>query len=65
MTRGERNQNPLNIRRSEKTRWLGQAKRQCDREFVQIQSSFPHPAHLHQAAWTDYAEGHHLPMGAA
>ena len=37
MTRGERNQNPLNIRRSEKTRWLGQAKRQCDREFVQFQ----------------------------
>lgn len=38
MTRGERNHNPLNIRRNEKTRWLGQAKRQCDREFVQFQS---------------------------
>jgi hypothetical protein len=38
MTRGERNHNPLNIRRNKKTRWLGQAKRQCDREFVQFQS---------------------------
>lgn len=38
MTRGERNHNPLNIRRSDKTRWLGQTCRQTDREFVQFQS---------------------------
>lgn len=36
MTRGERNNNPLNIRRSAKTRWMGQSKRQRDREFVQF-----------------------------
>lgn len=38
MTRGERNCNPLNIRRSEGTRWLGQCTKQWDREFVQFQS---------------------------
>ena len=38
MTRGERNNNPLNIRRSDKTRWLGQTRRQHDKEFVQFQS---------------------------
>lgn len=38
MTRGERNHNPLNIRRSDRTRWLGQLLRQRDREFVQFQS---------------------------
>lgn len=38
MTRGERNHNPLNIRRSPGTRWLGQCPRQYDREFVQFQS---------------------------
>ena len=31
-----RNHNPLNIRRSEKTHWLGQEARQTDREFVQF-----------------------------
>lgn len=38
MTRGQRNHNPLNIRRSDRTRWLGQLKQQRDREFVQFQS---------------------------
>ena len=38
MTRGERNHNPLNIRRNDRTRWLGQKPRQVDREFVQFQS---------------------------
>lgn len=38
MTRGERNHNPLNIRRSDRTRWLGQTRKQYDREFVQFQS---------------------------
>ena len=38
MTRGERNHNPLNIRRNERTRWLGQCMAQRDREFVQFQS---------------------------
>lgn len=38
MTRGQRNHNPLNIRRSERTRWMGQKPRQLDREFVQFQS---------------------------
>ena len=38
LTRGERNHNPLNIRRSAGTRWLGQAREQNDREFVQFQS---------------------------
>lgn len=38
MTRGERNHNPLNIRRNERTRWLGQCLRQRDREFVQFQA---------------------------
>ena len=37
-TRGERNCNPLNIRRSAATRWLGQATRQTDREFVQFRA---------------------------
>lgn len=37
-TRGERNHNPLNIRRSDGTRWLGQCPKQHDREFVQFQS---------------------------
>ena len=36
MTRGERNHNPLNIRRSRGTRWYGQAQAQNDREFVQF-----------------------------
>lgn len=35
-TRGQRNHNPLNIRRSPRTRWLGQAREQYDREFVQF-----------------------------
>ncbi len=38
MTRGQRNHNPLNIRRNDRTRWLGQKPRQLDREFVQFQS---------------------------
>ena len=38
MTRGQRNHNPLNIRRSDRTRWLGQLRQQHDREFVQFQS---------------------------
>ncbi|MCH5176061.1 MAG: structural protein P5 [Prevotellaceae bacterium] len=38
MTRGQRNHNPLNIRLSKGTRWLGQCTRQYDREFVQFQS---------------------------
>ena len=38
MTRGQRNHNPLNIRRSDRTRWMGQKARQTDREFVQFQS---------------------------
>ena len=36
-TRGQRNHNPLNIRRSPRTRWLGQSPTQHDREFVQFQ----------------------------
>lgn len=36
MTRGERNNNPLNIRRARGTRWMGQAAEQHDREFVQF-----------------------------
>lgn len=36
MTRGERNHNPLNIRRSRGTIWFGQAQEQHDREFVQF-----------------------------
>lgn len=36
-TRGQRNHNPLNIRRSPGTRWLGQSPTQHDREFVQFQ----------------------------
>lgn len=38
MTRGERNHNPLNIRRNDRNRWLGQTAWQYDREFVQFQS---------------------------
>ena len=38
MTRGQRNCNPLNIRLSAGTRWLGQRVRQYDREFVEFQS---------------------------
>lgn len=38
MTRGQRNHNPLNIRRSPRTRWLGQCTEQHDREFVQFRS---------------------------
>lgn len=37
MTRGERNHNPLNVRRSKGTHWLGQLAVQRDREFVQFQ----------------------------
>lgn len=37
MTRGQRNHNPLNIRLSPGTRWLGQCTQQYDREFVQFQ----------------------------
>ncbi|MBQ0046631.1 MAG: structural protein P5 [Prevotellaceae bacterium] len=37
MTRGERNNNPLNIRRSKRTKWLGQVKIQRDKSFVQFQ----------------------------
>lgn len=36
MTRGERNHNPLNIRRSPRTHWLGEAKVQHDKSFVQF-----------------------------
>jgi len=36
MTRGQRNHNPLNIRRSKGTHWLGEAKHQTDREFVRF-----------------------------
>ena len=38
MTRGQRNHNPLNIRRSDRTHWMGQKAKQTDREFVQFQS---------------------------
>lgn len=38
LTRGQRNCNPLNIRRSGSTRWLGQATEQQDREFVQFRA---------------------------
>lgn len=38
MTRGERNHNPLNIRKSPRTKWLGQCEEQHDREFVQFKS---------------------------
>ena len=38
MTRGQRNNNPLNIRRSSATRWLGQQTRQLDRDFVQFRA---------------------------
>lgn len=37
-TRGQRNHNPLNIRRSPRTRWLGQSPCQRDREFVQFEA---------------------------
>lgn len=38
MTRGERNNNPLNIRKARGTRWMGQAAEQHDREYVQFDS---------------------------
>ena len=38
MTRGLRNNNPLNIRRVAGTRWKGQRAEQTDREFVQFSS---------------------------
>ena len=38
MTRGIRNNNPLNIRRVAGTRWKGQRTEQTDREFVQFSS---------------------------
>lgn len=38
MTRGQRNHNPLNIKRSRGTHWLGQCPRQRDREFVQFEA---------------------------
>lgn len=36
-SRGLRNNNPLNIRRSQ-TKWLGQSKKQSDKSFVQFRS---------------------------
>ena len=38
MTRGLRNNNPLNIRRVAGTRWKGQRAEQTDRSFVQFES---------------------------
>ena len=38
MTRGLRNNNPLNIRRVAGTKWKGQAAEQKDKEFVQFES---------------------------
>lgn len=38
MTRGERNNNPLNIRKARGTRWMGQATEQHDREYVQFEN---------------------------
>ena len=38
MTRGIRNNNPLNIRRVAGTKWKGQAAEQKDKEFVQFES---------------------------
>ncbi len=38
MTRGMRNNNPLNIRRVAGTRWKGQRAEQTDRSFVQFSS---------------------------
>ena len=38
MIRRESNHNPLNIRRDERTRWLGQRRKQHDHEYVQFQS---------------------------
>lgn len=38
MTRGKRNNNPLNIRRVVGTTWRGQAERQTDAQFVQFRS---------------------------
>ena len=37
-TRGLRNNNPLNIRRNQKTNWIGQCNKQEDRAFVQFRS---------------------------
>ena len=36
--RGLRNNNPLNIRRNNKTNWIGQCNKQEDRSFVQFRS---------------------------
>ena len=36
--RGLRNNNPLNIRKSRKTTWVGQSEKQEDRDFVQFRS---------------------------
>ena len=36
--RGLRNNNPLNIRRNQKTNWIGQCGKQEDRSFVQFRS---------------------------
>ncbi len=38
MTRGQRNHNPLNIRRESGTHWLGQSRQQRDKEFVQFEA---------------------------
>jgi hypothetical protein len=38
MTRGQRNHNPLNIKRNPNTHWLGQCPKQRDREFVQFEA---------------------------
>lgn len=38
MTRGQRNHNPLNIKRSPGTKWLGQCPQQRDRVFVQFEA---------------------------
>ena len=46
MTRGIRNDNPLNIRRTA-TRWQGEREEQTDKEFVQFQSM----AYGYRAAW--------------
>ena len=38
MTRGQRNNNPLNIRRAKGTKWKGQKIEQTDKDFVQFVS---------------------------
>ena len=45
--RGLRNKNPLNIRKSEKIRWLGTPAQQPDRSFVTFKSM----AYGYRAAW--------------